>query len=304
MYVSSDEILTKFQNLRVWTRHGTRAPYKPMLAIWAVGRCLNGEARFVLFDTVHLELARLIRLFGPHRRRVPSAYPFWRMQHDGVWEIDRPHEVRLDASGNALVTSLRELGIKGGLTESIYRTLGEDRNLAFRVVLSLLDSHFPDSLHDDILRATVFDAAPAVDDNQIVESVVRYRKRDSAFRASVLDAYHGRCAVCELSLKLDEESIALEAAHIRWHAYSGPSEVRNGLALCVLHHKLFDLGAFTVGEDLNMLVSDYVTGHGKEASIGQYDGERIYLPAGLADSLRPDPEFVRWHRSEVFRSNV
>ena len=116
MDVGGVEILAKFQNLRVWTRHGTRAPYKPMLAIWAIGRCLNGEPRFASFDTAHLELTRLIRLFGPHRRRVPTAYPFWRMQHDSVWEIDRPSEVRLDASGNALVSSLRELTIMGGLS--------------------------------------------------------------------------------------------------------------------------------------------------------------------------------------------
>ena len=109
----------------------------------------------------------------------------------------------------------------------------------------------------------------------------------------------------ELSLKLREETIALEAAHIRWHAYSGPSEVRNGLALCVLHHKLFDLGAFTVATGPHrVLVSDYVTGHGKEVSIGQYGGERLYVPAGLADSLKPAPEFLSWHRSEVFRANV
>ena len=258
MDLGSDEILTKFRNLRVWTRHGTRAPYKPMLAIWAIGRCLNGQPRFTSFDAAHLELTRLIRLFGPHRRRVPTAYPFWRMQHDGVWEINRPSEVRLDSSGNALVSSLRELATVGGLTETIYKSLQEDRNLALRVVMSLLDSHFPDSLHDDILRAAGFHDALVVDNDQIVESVVRYRRRDAAFRANVLDAYHGRCAVCELSLKLREETIALEAAHIRWHAYSGPSEVRNGLALCVLHHKLFDLGAFTVAQDLNVLVSDYV----------------------------------------------
>jgi hypothetical protein len=33
---------------------------------------------------------------------------------------------------------------------------------------------------------------------------------------------------------------------IRWHQGGGPDEESNGFALCVLHHKTFDLGAFTV----------------------------------------------------------
>jgi hypothetical protein len=45
-------------------------------------------------------------------------------------------------------------------------------------------------------------------------------------------------------------SVALDAAHIRWHQAGGPDEEANGLALRVLHHKLFDLGAFTVKEGM------------------------------------------------------
>src|SRR5436189_6378643 len=37
-------------------------------------------------------------------------------------------------------------------------------------------------------------------------------------------------------------------AHIRWHQAGGPDIENNGLALCVLHHKTFDLGAFTLSE--------------------------------------------------------
>ena len=33
-----------------------------------------------------------------------------------------------------------------------------------------------------------------------------------------------------------------------------PNKVANGLALCVMHHKLFDLGIMTVDEDMNIHV--------------------------------------------------
>ena len=66
----------------------------------------------------------------------------------------------------------------------------------------------------------------------------------------MLRAYERRCAVCELDVRIDGQSIGLEAAHIKWHSHKGPAQVRNGLALCVLHHKFFDSGLFTVLPDL------------------------------------------------------
>lgn len=303
MDISNNDIQVRFENLRVWSRYGIRAPHKPMLAIWAIGRCLNNEPRLALFDTIHAELTRLIQLFGPHRGRVRTEYPFSRMQRDNVWEIDKPDDVWSKTSRHVLVSRLRELEIRGGLLESDYKTLQDDPNLAWGIVLSLLESHFPASLHDDILEATGFHDVPFVDDDQMVELTIRRRRRDGAFRARVLSAYDGRCSVCELSLELQEHTVGLEAAHIHWHAYGGTSEIRNGLALCVLHHKLFDLGSFTVGEDLRVLVSRYLTGHGKDLAIGQYEGERLYLPPGLERGHLPAPEYLDWHQRQVFKAH-
>jgi HNH endonuclease len=58
----------------------------------------------------------------------------------------------------------------------------------------------------------------------------------------VLTAYEYRCAVCGFDVRLGSVSIALDAAHIRWHQAGGADLEKNGLALCVLHHKTFDLG--------------------------------------------------------------
>jgi len=38
---------------------------------------------------------------------------------------------------------------------------------------------------------------------------------------------------------------AVAPTHIRWHAHGGPDKVPNGLALCALHHRLFDHRAIT-----------------------------------------------------------
>jgi hypothetical protein len=48
-------------------------------------------------------------------------------------------------------------------------------------------------------------------------------------------------------------------------ARSGPDEKFNGLALCTLHHKLFDRGIFTLSDELN-IVGTFRNHTGRRAS--------------------------------------
>jgi putative restriction endonuclease len=98
----------------------------------------------------------------------------------------------------------------------------------------------------------------------------------ATFRARVPTAYEYRCAVCGFDVRLGSVSVALDAAHIRWHQAGGPDEERHGLALCVLHHKLFDLGAFTLAPGCRLLVSDQVNGtSGVEEALMRHHGGRV-----------------------------
>lgn len=111
---------------------------------------------------------------------------------------------------------------------------------AAAIATRILERHFPESLHQDILNAV----------GLTLETSTTRRKRDPAFRQRVLKAYEYRCAVCDFDVRLGFVSIALDAAHIRWHLAGGPETEDNGLALCVLHYKTFDLGAFTIRESM------------------------------------------------------
>ena len=111
----------------------------------------------------------------------------------------------------------------------------------------LLYNNFPASIHEDILQAVGIEAPlqmftlPRRDPKQ--------RRRDSSFRPNILKVYECKCAVCGFDAQLGTSPVALEAAHIKWHTHHGPDEVINGLALCSLHHKLFDRGAFTLSNE-------------------------------------------------------
>jgi putative restriction endonuclease len=128
------------------------------------------------------------------------------------------------------------------------------------------------------------------------------RRRDPAFREKVLLAYQYRCGVCGHNLRLGHQPIGLEAAHIKWFQAKGPDVVPNGIALCSLHHKVFDLGAFTILPDsYQMIFSQHLNGSDDSAEkILAYHGASLILPQSR--DYMPQPEFLDWHRKQVFKS--
>lgn len=235
------------------------------------------------------ELAALLSRFGPPRETLHPEQPFWRLQKDGVWEVSNADRIVLTSKGDPHVGSLLREDAHGGLPEDIYAGLQADGKLAVEITYGLLDAHFPSTRHDDVLQAVGIDS---------VFEYIRRRPRNRAFSDAVLAAYGQQCAVCALAIRLGNETIGLEAAHIRWHKARGPDQVRNALSLCALHHKLFDAGAYTLSLDRIIVVSGSATGRGSEYMLGQYHHKPIALPAN--DSDLPDPVFLKWHHKQVF----
>ena len=125
----------------------------------------------------------------------------------------------------------------GQFTPAVERAFQRNPALVGKVAEQVLHAHFPASLHDAIL------AAVALDPKMTTQT---RRARDPRFRDLVLTAYRHECAVCGFGLTVGHATACVEAAHIKWHQAGGPDLPQNGLALCSVHHKLFDLGAYTV----------------------------------------------------------
>ena len=307
MIATPNNLRQRFESLHVWVRDGMRAPHKPLLALWAISRCLRGQPRMSPFELVDRELAKLLQRFGPNRGHMPDTQdPFWRMRQDNLWEIDRPHLMPRRPGNKAYRKDLFKLNIHGGLWEADYNALRRDPGRAWRIAKALLEAHFPATRHDDILRAIKmhsaapsFQAMPGELDGMDL-SVSGSRALD--FRQTVLEAYGRQCAVCEFAVADMGTRFALDAAHIKWPQASGPDEIRNGLALCALHHKLFDEGVFTLlPEDLRVAVAKGLSGRGFDEWLGRFDGRRMRVTPGT-DRNWPTTEFLSWHGREVFRS--
>ena len=248
------------------------------------------------YPLVDERLGQLLREFGPPRKSVHTEFPFWRLQSDGVWVLDRADQVSVTNSGDAHKSALLRANVRGGLPEDIYDTLRANRQLASRIAGDLLAAHFPETQHDDILQSVGLDPEFAAGKRRTM--------RDPGFRPVVLRAYGYRCAVCSFDVRIGSRSVALDAAHIKWHQAGGPDDIQNGIALCVLHHKLFDAGAFTISRLVDggvVLVSEEAVGSsGFDEWLGRFHKQPIRQP--IRNTYHPNERFLAWNLREVFQS--
>jgi len=112
------------------------------------------------------------------------------------------------------------------------------------------------------------------------------RSRDRAFRDVVREAYQQTCAFCGNSCETPAGMPEVEAAHIYPKAEGGPDDLRNGIALCKLHHWAFDSGWISVTDDCELLVADTPKKNGYQ-EFKRLAGQRIRLPAD--DDRHPHP---------------
>ncbi|MGZ3100652.1 phosphorothioated DNA-binding restriction endonuclease [Streptomyces sp. H72] len=284
--------LERIAQLRQWTRSGTRAPHKPLLLLYALGRFQDDADGDLRYTAVEQDLQRLLIEYGPPNRTTP-AYPFHHLVSDGVWEVRTDRGPGSPGSG---VRDLRETGATGQLAPGLKAALRRDPDLLGRITRLLLDLHFPPSLHGELCEAVGLEVEPAAAERL---SAVR-RRRDPRMRELVLTAYEYRCAFCGYDGRIGAVPIGLEAAHVRWWALGGPDEIENGLCLCSLHHKLFDRGVLGVSVDHRVLVSQRFVGHSPAAR------EQVIALAGRPlvgpqPGVRPVAAAHRdWHARQVF----
>jgi putative restriction endonuclease len=282
----------QFASLNIWKSKGERAPHKPLLVLLTIGRYLRGDDRLIPYADIDVELKRLLMDFGPWRKSYHPELPYWHMQSDGLWEITN---VAVPPGGIGGASAKRKLFLEsesaGGFSEEIFLKLSADRNLAIQIAQSMLNAHFPETIHTDILDAVGID---------LEVSAAKRPARDPKFRQLILQAYSYRCAICGFNSRLDTILVGVEAAHIKWHQAGGPDTPDNGLALCSLHHKLFDRGVITVMNSRRICVSEKANGDGIfNHLVIAFHGKMLTEP--IRSTYYPADTSLKWHVKEVFQ---
>lgn len=280
-------------DLKIWKHGSQRAPHKPLLLLYALGRWLNGQREFKWLR-VKKDVGALIEQFGGNAK-VEVSNPFTRLRKDlngELWEIDG--ELVLGASDNPSVNSLNLINNTARFHPNFEEVIN-DHTVFNKIVTDLLTQHFADTQFEDILDACGISLYSGF--------VIKRSKRDPEFRQSVLDAYGHKCAICDYDIQFRTKIIGVEAAHIQWHNAQGPDIVSNGVALCAIHHKLLDYGAIGFNDDLELVAAHGL--HGSSALLDDliydYVGHQISLPRNRMEE--PSVEYVRWQRKEIFKGN-
>jgi putative restriction endonuclease len=197
-----------FRRITVWKREVERAPHKPLRLLDALGKCQRGAPRAIPSTEVDPMLQRLLRAFGPPRQSSHSEYPFWRLQQDGIWELQGAEQaVPRPSTNDAKKSEFLKYEVSGGVPAPIYPVLRAHPRLLIEIAADLLECNFPASLHDDL--------GDAVGLNLQVETITR-ATRDPQFRVRVVTVYGYTCAVCGFDVRLGDMAIGVEAAHIKW----------------------------------------------------------------------------------------
>ena len=293
---SQEDWLGRVGRLKVWARKGERAPHKPLLLLYSLARLQQTGTTRVRYADAEPVLTRLLEEFGPNRKTTP-AYPFHRLQNDGLWVVTTADgSDSQDSPGR-----LRAAGAEGRLPNEFEQALRHDPRLFVLVARAVLDSTFEESLHGDICRAVGLDLE-GMEVGAARARAALLRRRDPRFRELVLLAYEYRCAMCGYNGRLGNEAVGLDAAHLRWWAYDGPDTVDNALCLCSFHHKLLDRGALGVTAEYTVAVSARFVGRGSasEEFVLRLAGAPLLEPQ--RGQLLPSPDHVTWHGEQVFRS--
>jgi len=283
-------------SLRQYRHEGKRAPNKPLLVLMALGRLATTGSSELCWSDDAATLGRLVSEFGLATQTSPTqsaAYPFTHLRTDGVWELssDVP---------NGRVGPLNDEGVTGRLTSAIERALLAQPGRIDLVARQIADAQWPSTVSVDVLEAVGFEAS-AIPLNNVTAHAPEIRRRSAAWRTAIVRAWDGACAFCGYDGMLAGAPVGIDAAHVRWFNFDGPDEPDNGLALCSLHHKLFDRGALGLTQAYRVQVSESFRAVGQGCTI--YDLQDRELRPRPGTKL-PAAQHLEWHRSQVFRGNA
>jgi hypothetical protein len=201
-----------------------------------------------------------------HRGPYPDAPP--KFLPDGSWSYEYAPEGRGGSSDMSLATNR---GLQRCLEDHVpVGVFRQESDASGQTTYKVLGLAFVEAYRDDrfILRGEPIDETHAPAPAGVVppftafepagspvEEVVR-KMRDRRFGSVVREVYHDKCSLCALGYRYHGRSLALEAAHvIPVEARGIIGDVRNGILLCRNHHSLFDSYAWTIDEELRVVVT-------------------------------------------------
>ena len=129
--------------------------------------------------------------------------------------------------------------------------------------------------------------------------IIKTRINQSIFRKVVINNYLNSCAICSLNIK----ELLIASHIIKWSENSSQRlNPENGLCLCSIHDKAFELGYIGIQYDYKILLSKelnkIVNADTLNSLFKRHENKLIALP----DKFYPDPDFLSQHLKSIFKN--
>ncbi len=130
----------------------------------------------------------------------------------------------------------------------------------------------------------------------IIQQLTKRKWRDKKFSQNIRIAYDRTCAFTGLRLINGKGRPEVEAAHIRPVEQGGNDWIRNGIALSGTVHWMFDRGLLSLNDDFTILESRQLN---YDVSHLIHNDRKAKVPKETR--LQPHPEYLKWHRENIFK---
>jgi putative restriction endonuclease len=130
-------------------------------------------------------------------------------------------------------------------------------------------------------------------DKQVIAKV---RVNQHLFRSMILAGYRNECAVCRLPVPA-----LLVASHIVPWSLDKTERMNphNGICLCALHDRAFDVGVLLIGSDYRLHVALPAGATPKSSAVGMFLIAYDKKPISLPDRWHPNPQLLVRHAAAV-----
>lgn len=297
-----------------------RAPYKPLMLL-AVSDLIATIAlthNFIEYSGLLLEtFDRYWRIIFDSTKFANPIQPFFYLKSEGFWHLQAQPgmQQRLAATKDIkTINQLNQLVLGATLDQALFELLQQPASRE-QLRQSLIQQYFTPELWTALgmiaqINTEIFDYSKLLIEQsqrkfrEIPATDVPYQVevRSSAFRQIVVPSYDYCCAICGIRIITPEGRSAAEAAHIIPWSRSYNDDPRNGVALCGLHHWVFDQGLLTITPSYNVQISPLVDDQpSANHALLAFARQSIQLPNQV--HLYPDPIALKWHYEHVYRND-
>jgi putative restriction endonuclease len=312
-----DYYLYRFANLRIDRSHGRPAPHKAILLlsiIELIERCVIPTNEIALTPEIVSTFLNYWNALYPDQRGI-VALPFFHLMSDGFWHLlpNDGYEKTFKLIRHIKSSyQIRDMVKYAYLDNELFKLLSVDKNRTmFRRVI--INDYFDSEEKKRLLQAInlsrkalkyehllIAEAGAPYTSNKPKERIrIKEKVRETGFRHLIMSIYNYTCAVCNMRILTLEGASVVDAAHIVPFSVSANDDIRNGIALCKMHHWSFDEGLLSIDENYRVLTTTLLSAQRPtEWLLTELRNKQIVLPQN--ESLYPAQEALHYHRENKF----